>query len=420
MKKIIVLGAGNMGKYIAQNLSKDYQVSLADHNERKLKHIKNDRISVIPADLSQNLVIEKLVKDFDFVVSALPERFGYEALKSIIKNRKSAVDISFWEQSKDRLAGLSKIADKNKLTVFVDSGIAPGFSNALVAYFDGKLKKRTKNAQIYVGGIPEVRKRGFFAPWSVAGLIEEYKRSALIVKEGKTLRVQALSTIAEIKFPKIGLLEAAVTDGLRSIAFNLKHVSNMSEFTLRYTGHFELMKMLRELGFFDDKLLIVRQKKVSAYEISEKLLANSGSNQVIRNGLNQLGFNDKKVRYDSHDGEIAPVTVTAEVLAKKWKMKPADRDILVMRIQADDGKTQHTADVFSRHNGKYSAMALTTGGMAALATRVIIEGKFKHHGVFPLENVIKKERDLINYFIRGLQKNGVKYSENVTRLAGTV
>ena len=61
-------------------------------------------------------------------------------------------------------------------------------------------------------------------------------------------------------------------------------------------------------------------------------------------------------------------------------------------------------------------MALTTGGMAALATRIIITEKFGENGVFPLENVIKVKPELMVYFIEGLQDLGVKYSHKKTKL----
>ena len=84
-----------------------------------------------------------------------------------------------------------------------------------------------------------------------------------------------------------------------------------------------------------------------------------------------------------------------------------DRDVLVMRVEADDGKIRYTADVYAEHDGVSSAMALTTGGMAALAARAIFIKKFELKGVFPLEKAVKEKPELMQYFSRGLQKLGV-------------
>ena len=97
-------------------------------------------------------------------------------------------------------------------------------------------------------------------------------------------------------------------------------------------------------------------------------------------------------------------------------MKSDDVDILVMRISTDDGKTRYTADVQAEYDGKNSAMALTTGGMAALASRVIMTEKFGENGVFPLENVIKAEPELMANFIEGLRMLGVLNSQSKSDL----
>jgi saccharopine dehydrogenase-like NADP-dependent oxidoreductase len=301
--------------------------------------------------------------------------------------------------------------------VFIDCGIAPGFGSAVLAYFDHKLDGRTRNVKIYVGGIPKDRNRDFFAPWSIAGLIEEYQRDALYVKNGSAKRISALSIREDLDFPGVGDLDAAITDGLRSIVYNLKHVTNMAEFTLRYPGHFDLMNQLGIIGFFDMKELDVGYKTITPYGLSQILLQNLGNvKQNYEKALKELGFYDNATKYYCMENHISPRKVAVSVLSKKWAMKPDDRDILVLRISADDGKRKFNGDVYAEHDGFNSAMALTTGGMAALAARTIITGKFVKKGVFPLEKVIKAEPGLMEYFIEGMQRLGVKYSERRSEL----
>ena len=50
-----------------------------------------------------------------------------------------------------------------------------------------------------------------------------------------------------MNFAGVGTLEAFNTDGLRSLTTSLK-VPFMKEKTLRYPGHIELMRVLRETG----------------------------------------------------------------------------------------------------------------------------------------------------------------------------
>ena len=411
MKKVVILGAGNIGAYIASNLAEDFDVTVVDYSDEVLRKITIKNISTQQADLSNPETVMSVVTDFDLVISALPEAFGYEALTAVIKAGKDVVDISFWEQSEDRHTEIDGLAKKNKVTAFIDCGIAPGFGSAVLADFDNKLDGKTKNVKIYVGGIPKERSRGFFASWSIEGLIEEYKRKALVVKDGARKTIPALSISEKLEFPSVGKLDAAVTDGLRSIAFNFDHVSNMAEFTLRYPGHFDQMNLIRKIGFFDAEDLDVGSERITPYELSEILLEKpEEEKQKYETVLEELGFFDETTQFTCVENQISPREVAVAVLTKKWAMRADDRDILVLRIQVDDEKTQYTADVYTEHNGTNSAMALSTGGMAAMATWVIMTGKFKENGIFPIEKVIKVEPKLMPYFIEGLQNLGVKYS----------
>lgn len=417
MGRIIILGAGNMGSYIASNLAAEYDITVIDYNQANLDRIINTNIKKIKADLSNLSIVENEVKNFDLVVSALPESFGYSALKAVIKAGKNVVDISFWAQNSSRLSGIEKLARKNKVTAFIDCGIAPGFSNGIVAFFDNLLKGKTKNASIYVGGIPKDRKRGFFAPWSIPGLIEEYQRKALIVRNKRTKKVQALSITERLSFSQVGELEGAITDGLRTLPLNLKHLKNMSEFTLRYPGHFSQMKILGELGYFSEDEISTGKDKVTAYDVSQLLLKRVRDKPKYEEVLKGLGFYDKSSEHDCVNKKVSPKGIAAAVLSNLWKMRPEDKDVLVMRVQADDEKTRYTADVYAEHDGKISAMALTTGGMAALAARAVITKKFDAIGVFPLERAVKEKPNILNYFINGLQRFGVSYSQRESKLS---
>jgi saccharopine dehydrogenase-like NADP-dependent oxidoreductase len=417
MKKVVVLGAGNMGAYIASSLTEDYDITIVDYSDEVLRNITTKNIITQHTDLSKSETVMSIVSDFDFVISALPEAFGYEALTAIIKAGKNVVDISFWEQSRERLAEIDKLAKENKVTAFIDCGIAPGFGSAVLANFDNKLDGKTKNVKIYVGGIPKERSRGFFASWSIEGLIEEYQREALRVKNGALEKIPPLSIREELDFPGVGKLDAAITDGLRSIAFNFNNASNMAEFTLRYLSHFDQMNLLREIGFFDDEEIEVDSKTITPYGLSQILLEKpEEEKQKYETVLDELGFFDGETQYTCTDSHISPREVAVAVLSKKWAMRPDDRDVLVLRISADDGKTRYIADIYAEHDGTNSAMAITTGGMAALAARAIMSGKFENIGVFPNEKVIKAELGLMPYFIEGLQDLGVKYSESKSEI----
>ena len=87
------------------------------------------------------------------------------------------------------------------------------------------------------------------AAFSPADVIEEYTRPARLVEEGVVVVREALSEVERVELPGVGGLEAFNSDGLRSLL--ALPIPNMREKTLRYAGHAEQMRLLRDAGFFD-------------------------------------------------------------------------------------------------------------------------------------------------------------------------
>lgn len=152
--KICVLGTGLVGSAIAIDLAKEenFEVTSVDYDEAKFTKLKNnERVNKAVKDLSTDANVKDFVKDFDFVINALPSMMGFRTTKSVIEAKKNVVDISFFEEDPFEL---SELAKENNVTAIVDCGIAPGMSNLLTGYLVNILDE-TNKIRIYVGGIPE-------------------------------------------------------------------------------------------------------------------------------------------------------------------------------------------------------------------------------------------------------------------------
>jgi len=208
------------------------------------------------------------LRGFDLVLGALPGDYGYKALEAAAEAGVDVVDVSFTPE--DPL-GLDEAAKDAGVTIVPDCGVAPGLSSILVGYGSIKLD-RAREAHIMVGGIPEtpVPPLGYTITWSAEGLIDEYVRDVHIVEGGP-----ALSGLEEVDFPGVGRLEAFYTDGLRTLVHSLPGVESMYEKTLRYPGHVEKVRLLRELGFFDDEPIYVEGRSVSPRLLTARLLERS-------------------------------------------------------------------------------------------------------------------------------------------------
>ena len=345
MKKIIVLGAGMVGRAIAIDLCKEFEVTSADIDKQNLSLLKNFPIKTVRCDLSASEKIKSLVKKFDLVIGAVPGFMGFKTLQTVIRARKNVVDISFFAEDPFKLDALAK---KMSVTAIVDCGVCPGLSNIILGYHNKQMQ--IESYECMVGGLPSKKEwpykyKAFFSPSDV---IEEYTRPARIVENGKIIIKEAMSDPELIEFDEVGTLEAFNTDGLRSLLTTMK-IPNMIEKTLRYPGHIELMKIFRETGFFSHDEIEFSGKKIKPIELTSKLL---------------FPF------WQPDEDEDEFTLMTIKIAEKKTDQKKIIEYVLLDR---SDKKT------------KTSSMARTTGYTCTAAARLILEGKFSRKGICPPE-----------------------------------
>ncbi len=375
--KIIVLGGGLVGGPMALDLTKDkdIQVSVADVSEKTLAKFKSHPgIQTVQQDLSDREKLNTLVSGFDMVISAVPGFLGYKTLETIIKAGKNVVDIAFFPE--DALT-LDSLAKEKNVTAIVDCGVAPGMSNMLTGYGRHLLDK-AETAVIYVGGLPEIRTQPweYKAVFSPIDVIEEYLRPAFYVENGRVIERPALSEPEFIDFPEVGTLEVFNTDGLRSLIKTLD-IPNMKEKTMRYPGHIEKVKLLRQAGFFTETPVMI-------------------NGQAVR-----------------------PIDVTAKLLFPQWELKPGEKDLTIMRVSVagtkDGQKTAYTWDLFDRYDPetRVHSMARTTGYTATAALRMLKEGLFDRKGIIVPEYIGQNDA-CVQFILDTLKKKNIVYKETVT------
>jgi len=157
--KVIVLGAGLIGKPLAIDLVKDddFEVTIADKSWRQLETISEAELGKKHLDLRDSYELKKLLQPFDLVVNAVPGFMGYNTLKTVIDAGKDCVDIAFYPED---VFGLSELAWAKEVRVISDMGVAPGMSNLLAGFAASKMDEVDK-IDIFVGGLPVERK----PPW---------------------------------------------------------------------------------------------------------------------------------------------------------------------------------------------------------------------------------------------------------------
>ncbi|MEN8192293.1 MAG: saccharopine dehydrogenase C-terminal domain-containing protein [Bacteroidota bacterium] len=375
---VIVLGAGLIGSPMAIDLVKDneFKVGVADINRNSLEKLSEYNIPLHEIDLSVSQNVYDVVRDYDYVINAVPGSFGFKTLTSIIESGKDVVDIAFYENDPFELDQLAK--EKN-VTAIVDCGISPGLHNILIGNVSQQLNK-IDEIIIYVGGLPQVKEPPFEykAVFSPSDVIEEYIRPARMKENGKVVVKPPLSELEIIDFPEVGPLEAFNSDGLRTLLHTID-APNMKEKTLRYPGHIEKISLLKKIGLFD------------------------------------------KNEIDLDGSYIKPINLATKLLRKEWQLKEDEKDFTILKIiiigEKKETQYRYTYDLLDHYDDSTGtiSMARTTGYTATSALRLIASGLYNKIGISPPE-FIGKQTNCTKFIIDELKKRNVIVNENIEEI----
>ncbi len=376
---ICILGAGRVGSAMAIDLAKDKQfdITVADHDSNALQKLKKIKgIITLRGDLSKPAAVKRLISEADLVIDAVPGYLGFQTFKTVIESGKNIVDIAFFAEDPFKLDALAK---KNEVIAIMDCGVAPGMSNVLVGHVS-QLLDEIHRALIYVGGLPVVREwpYEYKAVFSPIDVIEEYTRPARYVENGQQVIREALSDPELLDFPGVGTLEAFNTDGLRTLMRTIK-CPNMKEKTMRYPGHIDKMKVLRETGFFSDK---------------------------------PINVNGSRIR---------PIDFTSKLLFPMWELKEGEEDLTVMQIMVEGSrkgkKYRYSYFLLDRFDPATNAtsMARTTGYTATVVARMISQRLYQNKGVSPPE-FLGKKKECVEFILQGLKERGIEYQETIEEI----
>lgn len=373
MKKVIVLGAGMVGAAIARDLCDNYHVTSVDIRAENLLKLKNETsLETLEADLSDTQKVKTLVADYDLVIGAVPGFMGFQTLRAVIEAGKNIVDISFFEENPFELDELAK---KHNVVAVMDCGVAPGMSNMILGHHNANMEVET--FECFVGGLPVIRTwpYEYKAPFSPIDVIEEYIRPAKIVVDGKIQIKPALSDPELIDFEGIGSLESFNTDGLRTLLTTMS-IPDMKEKTLRYPGHIDKMKVLRETGFFSKEPIHV-------------------------NGV-----------------DISPLDLTTRLLFPHWKLEEEEPEFTVMKIKIvgreQDENREYNYFLLDRFDEKtkISSMARTTGYPCTAVARLVLENRYKTVGINPPE-FVGADNACFDFVIKYLKARNIIFRQEV-------
>lgn len=346
---IVIVGAGGMGSVIAGDLSRNHDVVVIDNNPGALDKIHGMK------------TFQGSVSDFpgteeaELFVTALPSEAAYDVMKHLLRKGRDVVDISFTDYNPFDLNSLAK---ENNAVYVPHAGFAPGLSNILAGWL--YYAENSRDIEILVGGLQEkpIPPMDYIPTFNASSVIDEYTRPARYIRNGEVKSAEPLETLEKVTFGDLGQLETFYSDGLATILDTLGGAT-VIEKTLRYPGHLDKMKFLRDMGYFNSEII----DGCSPREVS---------NAIFRN------------------------------LVKEY------RDISILQVRSNDAESTlfQCVDHYDQKN-RITSMGRMTGYSAAAIAEGVLKGMVEEPGVFATE-WIGKSREFFDTVLGHLAEHSIR------------
>jgi lysine 6-dehydrogenase len=276
--KMMVLGAGLQGSACAYDLLQQTaveQVTLADLPGTGLAPFLHPyaggRLQLQSLDVTDLAAVRTAMTGHDAVMSAIPYYYNGPLSAAAIDcgchwaDLGGNTDIVVEQKRLDRCA-----ADRG-VSVVPDCGLAPGMVNVLAVEGIRRMDVADR-VKIFVGGLPQCPEPplNYQIVYSLEGVLDYYTTPSWILRDGAPVQMEPLSELEMVDFPApIGRLEAFHTGGgISTLPFAYQGKVDVMEYkTLRYPGHADIMRPIRELGLLDDTPIDVKGQRVTPRDL---------------------------------------------------------------------------------------------------------------------------------------------------------
>jgi saccharopine dehydrogenase-like NADP-dependent oxidoreductase len=404
MKKVLILGAGLVTRPHVRYLLDvpDFEVTVASRTVSKAEALVkgHPRGVAIALDVSDEAALEKLISETDLAVSMLPYVYHPLVAKLCVKHKKHMVTTSY---VKDEMLALDAPAKEAGVIILNEIGVDPGIDHMsamkVIDEVEGKGGKIV-SFMSWCGGLPAPEASdnpfGYKFSWSPKGVLLAGKNPARFQKGGEIVEIPG-EELFEHHWPVyingLGKFEGYPNrDSMPySETYSIQPDDWMFRGTLRNVGWCDTLEKVVEMGWVDDTPLDTVPATFA--ELSAQLLGVSPDTDFPTylaekwnmepdakpiTDLAWLGFfSDEPLP----EGKNTPIDILAARMTATMDYKPGERDMLIMQhefvAEYPDRKEAITATMidYGIPHGDTS-MARTVGLPAAIAVKLILQGKF--------------------------------------------
>jgi lysine 6-dehydrogenase len=383
--KYAVIGSGMQGTAAAYDLAKfgdADEVRLFDLDARRAQ-VAADRVNhLVGRTCVQGARIDatdvdsasKALQGAHACLSAVPYFLNVGLAKAAIAAKASFNDLGGNTGVVQEELALDAEAKSAGVSLVPDCGVAPGMANTLAVYGISELD-RAEHVHMRCGGLPKNKSLplGYKKLFALEGLTNEYFGKAIILREGRVIEVDTFEELETIDLPEpLGRVEAFTTSGGTSTCpytFAGK-LTTYDYKTIRYPGHYERMKLFKDLGFLALTPIDVRGKS------------------------------------------IVPRDMFHAVMDRAWTF-PSEPDLLVLRVDVLGKKNAQNvrfrAQIIDEKDARtgFSAMERTTAFAAAIVTSLQAHGRTPK-GAVSLETAVNGAE-----FVRELSRRDIPLEQSI-------
>ncbi|MCF7920742.1 MAG: saccharopine dehydrogenase NADP-binding domain-containing protein [Candidatus Cloacimonetes bacterium] len=411
-QKVMIFGAGLVSKPMVDYLAgHGFEVTIGNRHLAKAAKLAaiHENVTAIEVDAGDEILMEKLVAEHDISVSLLPATMHPVVAGLCIKHKKDMVTASYVSPE---MAALDAAAKTAGITIMNEIGVDPGIDHmSAMKIFDEVKDKGGKIVSFmsYCGGLPALKDNtnpmGYKFSWAPKGVLMAAGNNAQYLRDGKIVEVPGKDLFGHywlVDVPGAATFEAYPNrDSLSYIeTYGLQGIKTIYRGTFRNISHCDTWYALGQLGFFNKNGEVFDNLDMSVSEFIKtkmlgmekdaclrckmaEMLEVKTSNIIIKK-FEWLGFFDKNYQVPIKKG--AAIDVLTAIMLEKMSYAPGELDLLVMHHEfiAEYGDRQQritSTMVDYGIEGGDTSMARTVSLPAAIAVKMILEGKIEATGV---------------------------------------
>jgi saccharopine dehydrogenase-like NADP-dependent oxidoreductase len=443
MKKILLIGAGRSSahliRYLIQHAESEnwfIRVGDMDVTSAQRKIAGSPRAEAFALNASDADSRRREIAAADLVISMLPAAMHVEVAKDCIAARRHVITPSYVA---DQMWPLHEEARAAGVLIFNEMGVDPGIDHMSAMRIIHRIQASggiIKSFESYTGGL--VAPESDNNPWHYK--ITWNPRNVVLAGYGGTARFRQhgelkyipythlFRRITPVEVPGYGRFEGyANRDSLKyTSVYGLDSIGTLLRGTLRKDGFCSSWQALVDLGFTDDSFQLENPEHMTWRQLTSSFTPDPLSANLEKDLQQRFGWTDEVMSRLKWLGifEENPLGITkgtpAEALQKcieeKWKLGPADKDLLVMWhrfVYEQDGK-QHEITSWLTSEGEdpvYTAMSRTVGLPIAIAAKHILRGDWKMTGI-----VLPVTADIYDPVLDELEQMDVIFREKHTEI----